>query len=84
MPDAVVNPVSEEEFQCYGLKRVAYSLYHLSVPDNFNLGIVLEGLTGSGAGRAIFDARRFADLLRDLGGLVSYINYLNYDVIFLY
>lgn len=75
VPDAVlVNPVSEEEFRSYGLK-ISYITVSFVGTDNFNLGIVLEGLTGSGAGRAIFDARRFADLLseRPTGALVSYV-----------
>lgn len=73
--DAVfVNPVSREEFSRYGLK-VAYLTVSFAGPDNFNLGIILEGLTGYGDGRAIFDASLFADLLSDRpsGALVSYV-----------
>ena len=69
-----VRPVSEEEFSSYGL-TTSYLSVSFDGPDNFNLNIVLEGLTGSGVGRAVFDVSRFPDVLteRPSGALVSYI-----------
>ena len=68
-----VNPVSEEEFRSYGL-----TISHLTVSfgsDNFNIDVVLRGLTGHGDGRAVFSVSRFPHLLteRPTGALVSYV-----------
>lgn len=67
-----VNPVSEEEFCSYGL-AIPYLTVSVG-PDNFNIGVGLRGLTGSGTGSAIFTVSRFPHLLteRPLGALVSY------------
>ena len=68
---AFVQPVSEEEFRSYGL-----TISHLTVSfgsDNFNIGVVLGGPTGSDVGSAIFAVSRFPDVLteRPSGALVS-------------
>lgn len=69
----LVNPVLEEEFSSYGL-TILYLSVSFDDPDNFNLGIVLEGLTGSGVGRVIFDARCLSTIsMRPSALAVSYI-----------
>lgn len=75
-PNAVlVKPVSAEEFSRYGL-RTSYVMMAFDDPDDFNISVVVEGLTesGVGVGRAIFTVGRFPDVLteRPLGALVSY------------
>lgn len=67
----LVNPVSEE-FSRYGL-TTKYLTASFDDQDNFNLGVVLEGLTGSGVGRVIFDARCLSTIsMRPTAVAVSY------------
>ena len=68
-----VQPVSEEEFRSYGLS-ISYITVSFGA-GNFNIGVVLRGLTGSGTGRVIFSVNRFPHLLteRPSGALVSYV-----------
>lgn len=67
----LVNPVSEE-FGRYGL-ATKYFTVSFDGSGNFNLGVVLEGLTDSGVGRVIFDARCLSTIsMRPTALAVSY------------
>lgn len=69
----LVNHVLEEEFRRYGL-ATTYLTVSFDGQDNFNLGVVLEGLTGSGSGRVIYDARCLSTIYERPSDLaVSYI-----------
>lgn len=68
----LVNPVSEE-FSRYGL-ATTYLTVSFDGAGNFNLGVMLKGLTGSDAGRVIFDAQCLSTISRRPTALaVSYI-----------
>lgn len=68
----LVNPISEE-FSRYGL-ATTYLTVSFDYTGNFNLGVMLKGLTGSDAGRVIFDARCLSTIsMRPTALAVSYI-----------